>query len=257
MWRRWLTSRATRRAPQNVAPGDLAHLVRRAHKPSVEDYVRARLRMWWRRDAGMLGFAGELPDLEGPSLEAVINRMIDRMRPAKARRGTAANTAVPTRSSSSAPTTKTKTRRWPGPRNRCWWSRCQPKARPRSPGSRYRTRWSNRYARTPRSNRCSSTTANTSPPVPGARHSHPRSPEPCCCATGIAGGRDANDAPACRSITSNPAAGAAATLANLAAVCTGGGTDHHTKLVPHGSWKLVGNPNQPDGLELIRHEGVH
>jgi hypothetical protein len=44
-------------------------------------------------------------------------------------------------------------------------------------------------------------------------------------------------------------------IANLAAVCTGGGTDHHTKLVPHGPWKLVGNPNQPDGLRLIDTRG--
>ena len=41
-------------------------------------------------------------------------------------------------------------------------------------------------------------------------------------------------------------------IANLAAVCTGGGTDHHTKLVPHGDWLLEGNPNQPDGLRLTR-----
>jgi HNH endonuclease len=40
-------------------------------------------------------------------------------------------------------------------------------------------------------------------------------------------------------------------LANLAAVCTGGGSDHHAKLVPHGDWALAGNPNQPDGLRLV------
>jgi hypothetical protein len=39
-------------------------------------------------------------------------------------------------------------------------------------------------------------------------------------------------------------------IANLAAVCVGGATDHHTKLVPHGPWHLTGNPNQPDGLHL-------
>ncbi len=41
-------------------------------------------------------------------------------------------------------------------------------------------------------------------------------------------------------------------LANLAAVCTGGGTDHHARLIPHGHWVLTGNPNQPDGLRLVR-----
>jgi Domain of unknown function (DUF222) len=75
-----------RRGP-HVAPADLAHLVRRTRKPSVEE-SRARrqarsLRMWWRRDAGMPGFAGELPDLDGARFEAFINRMINRMRPAK------------------------------------------------------------------------------------------------------------------------------------------------------------------------------
>jgi hypothetical protein len=36
-------------------------------------------------------------------------------------------------------------------------------------------------------------------------------------------------------------------IANLAAVCP----THHRLLVPHGSLALVGNPNQPDGLELV------
>jgi hypothetical protein len=36
---------------------------------------------------------------------------------------------------------------------------------------------------------------------------------------------------------------------NLAAVCLPAG--HHQKLVPHGPWALVGNPNRPDGLRLV------
>jgi len=36
----------------------------------------------------------------------------------------------------------------------------------------------------------------------------------------------------------------------------GGGTDHHTKLVPHGEWALVGNPNRPDGLRLVRRDAL-
>jgi hypothetical protein len=39
-------------------------------------------------------------------------------------------------------------------------------------------------------------------------------------------------------------------LANLAAVCRSGG--HHGLLVPTGTWALLGNPNQPDGLQLVR-----
>jgi Domain of unknown function (DUF222)/HNH endonuclease len=38
---------------------------------------------------------------------------------------------------------------------------------------------------------------------------------------------------------------------NLAAVCTLAG--HHQMLIPNGPWALVGNPNQPDGLRLVRY----
>jgi hypothetical protein len=38
-------------------------------------------------------------------------------------------------------------------------------------------------------------------------------------------------------------------ISNLAAVCGSGG--HHGVLVPTGRWAL-GNPNQPDGLRLVR-----
>ncbi len=34
---------------------------------------------------------------------------------------------------------------------------------------------------------------------------------------------------------------------NLASVAS----THHRKLIPHGPWALVGNPNQPDGLSLV------
>ena len=36
---------------------------------------------------------------------------------------------------------------------------------------------------------------------------------------------------------------------NLAVVSTADG--HHPMLIPTGPWCLVGNPNQPDGLELV------
>jgi HNH endonuclease len=39
---------------------------------------------------------------------------------------------------------------------------------------------------------------------------------------------------------------------NLALACVGGGTDHHGLLAPNGASLLLGNPNQPDGLHLIR-----
>lgn len=36
-------------------------------------------------------------------------------------------------------------------------------------------------------------------------------------------------------------------ISNLAAVCPA----HHRLLIPHGVLELVGNPNLPDGLELV------
>jgi hypothetical protein len=43
-------------------------------------------------------------------------------------------------------------------------------------------------------------------------------------------------------------------IANLAAVCVGGGTDHHPPLAPQGPYLLLGNPNQPDGLRLVHRD---
>jgi hypothetical protein len=38
---------------------------------------------------------------------------------------------------------------------------------------------------------------------------------------------------------------------NLCLVCEGGSSDHHRQLNPHGRYRLVGNPNEVDGLQLI------
>jgi hypothetical protein len=40
-------------------------------------------RMWWRKDSGMLSVRGELPDVDGALVESVFNRMCDRQRPPK------------------------------------------------------------------------------------------------------------------------------------------------------------------------------
>ena len=42
---------------------------------------------------------------------------------------------------------------------------------------------------------------------------------------------------------------------NLALVCDGG-ADHHGMLAPEGPYLLLGNPNLPDGLHLIRVEDL-
>jgi 5-methylcytosine-specific restriction endonuclease McrA len=43
-------------------------------------------------------------------------------------------------------------------------------------------------------------------------------------------------------------------ISNLAAVCTVIG--HHQMLIPTGPWALVGNPNAPDGLHLVRYHDL-
>ena len=68
-----------RRAP-NVAPSDLARMVRTRRTPTMDE-ARARraargLRMWWQPDRGMLAIRGELADLDGSRFENTINRMI-------------------------------------------------------------------------------------------------------------------------------------------------------------------------------------
>jgi hypothetical protein len=41
---------------------------------------------------------------------------------------------------------------------------------------------------------------------------------------------------------------------NLAAVCTS--RRHHQMLIPNGPWALIGNPNLPDGLRLVRYKDL-
>jgi hypothetical protein len=77
------------RAP-NTAPADLARMARTRQKPSLEE-SRARhrarsFRMWWEKERGMLCVHGELPDVLGKRLEATIDRITDRMKPAKGER---------------------------------------------------------------------------------------------------------------------------------------------------------------------------
>src|SRR3954447_8630613 len=75
-----------RRAP-NVAPCDLARLARSASKPTVED-GRARhearfLRIWRQSDTGMVHLRGASPDVMGAKFEATIQKLAEAMRPAK------------------------------------------------------------------------------------------------------------------------------------------------------------------------------
>jgi hypothetical protein len=75
-----------RRAP-NVTPADLARAARSKKKPSVEEsqarHAARNFRMWWEGERGMLQVRGELPDAMGAKLEATVQKLTERMRPAR------------------------------------------------------------------------------------------------------------------------------------------------------------------------------
>jgi Domain of unknown function (DUF222)/HNH endonuclease len=77
-----------RRAPK-VAAADLARLARNLAKPTVEDaparYAARGLRMWWTPDRGMLHLHGQFPDVMGEKLEKTIHRMTEKAKPVKGR----------------------------------------------------------------------------------------------------------------------------------------------------------------------------
>jgi uncharacterized protein DUF222/HNH endonuclease len=255
------------RAP-NTAPVDLARMARTCRKPTAEE-GRARrdarsLRMWWKPNTGMLQVRGELPDVDGARFEATINRMVDRMRPPKGEawdtrdhRGADALVELCDRSEHTDDNDDNDDN-----------NDCRMSLAPRplfvvevpqhGPAEIAGIPLPDAMVEQLRANaaiepvlvddhgaRLATCTRRSvlSPKITRAvllRDGHCRWPG-CERGTGLqihhlvprswGGGDD---------------------IANLAAVCTGGGTDHHTKLVPHGDWILEGNPNQPDGLRLTR-----
>ncbi|MET0919875.1 MAG: HNH endonuclease [Acidimicrobiia bacterium] len=251
---------------QNMSPDDLARQRRAQSKPTADDAHRRRqarsLRMWWTPGTGMLSLRGELPDLDGARFEATINKMIEQMRPPKGHpwdsyehRGADAlmqlirAQADAERPLPDGPESHEATRAHepvlvvhvpldgpaevagvPLPHTMVEQLRANSviepvlvdeRGEPITVGRRGRA-LSPKIARAVllRDGHCR---------VPGCErrrglqihHLVPRS----------WGGTD--------------------DISNLAAVCTGGPSDHHATLVPHGRWVLLGNPNQPDGLELV------
>jgi hypothetical protein len=239
------------RAP-HTAPADLARMVRTQRKPTAAE-SRARrearhLRMWWDKDQGLLQLRGALADVDGARFEAVIQRMTDKMRPAKgqswARWEHRAADALVTLAEkyetvevpAGAPSPLLVVEIPPeGPATvagiplpDALVEQLRANARIEAvlvtePGETFGKR-----------------TAALSPKVTRAvllRDGHCRIPG-CERRHGLEvhhlqprswGGSD--------------------DIANLAAVCRGA---HHQMLIPHGPWVLVGNPYQPDGLRLKR-----
>jgi hypothetical protein len=74
-----------RRAP-NVDPLELARQARKLTKPSAEEsrarHAAREFKMWWNRDQKMLQLRGQLPDLMGATFEATIIAVTEQMKPA-------------------------------------------------------------------------------------------------------------------------------------------------------------------------------
>jgi len=246
-----------RRAPQ-VALADLARLARAKETPTAADGLARRaaraLGMWWRRDAGMLDGRFSIPDIDGALVESVFNQMIDEMRPAKgrpwetrARRGADAlvelcrDYADVKAVSGPAPhlvvqvpvSGPAEIAGIPLPDAMVEALRASAKIEPVLVDDTGLPMAAGR------------TMPVLSPKVKRAvllRDGHCRWPG-CTRRTGLevhhlwpiswGGGDDQS---------------------NLAAVCTGGGTDHHPLLAPHGPYLLLGNPNRPDGLRLVHRD---
>jgi hypothetical protein len=73
------------RAP-DCSPSELQRMARAQRTPTAEESMvrhRARsLRLWWNDEKTVLHVRGELPDLLGAKVEATINDMVERARPA-------------------------------------------------------------------------------------------------------------------------------------------------------------------------------
>ncbi|MBM3694034.1 MAG: DUF222 domain-containing protein, partial [Actinobacteria bacterium] len=74
-------------AASRWSPQDLAQEARRRRPPTAADAAARRearhLRWWWDRERGMLALRGELPDIDGATVETVLTEMVERMRPAR------------------------------------------------------------------------------------------------------------------------------------------------------------------------------
>ncbi|MBM3659848.1 MAG: DUF222 domain-containing protein [Actinobacteria bacterium] len=243
------------------APGwsaaDLAQKARELRTPTIED-ARARraareLRWWWNQDQGMLHLRGALPDVDGATFELVVKQMIEGRKPAPGQawepwerraadalmdlvhayreRRTDETTSVPgahlvVQVPLSGPATVVGI---PLPDAMVEKLRASARIEPHLVDAQGATVAIGRTesvftakakrAILMRDGKCRIGGCDVRGPL-DVHHLVPRS----------WGGTDRID--------------------NGAAVCTGSGR-HHEMLVPHGPYLLLGNPNQPDGLELV------
>ena len=75
-----------RRGP-NCSPFELERMARSRRGVTAAEAAARReareLKWWWERDTGMLGLRGRIPDVEGALVRGVLERMVERMRPAQ------------------------------------------------------------------------------------------------------------------------------------------------------------------------------
>ena len=240
------------------SPEDLADAVRRQKKPTPEDAAARRaareLRYWWNRDSGMLDGRFSLPDVDGATFELVLNQMIEGMRPGPGQRwetrehrgADALMQLVEAFRSRNAHETTTvpgaqlhvevplagpaTVAGIPLPDSMVEKLRASARIEPhlvdehgnRIVIGRSESVLSSKAKRAVllRDGKCRIDGCEVRGPL-DVHHLVPRS----------WGGTD--------------------TMDNLAAVCKGG-CGHHGILVPHGPYILLGNPNRPDGLTLLR-----
>lgn len=245
------------RAP-NLSPGDLKRMAARRHTPTREDAQARRearhLGFWWNREAGMLDGRFSLPDLDGALVENVLNHMIDRMRPAKGqpwdtRAHRAADALVELcRSSSGGEPTGTPlntvvvevpidgpatVKGVPLSAEQIEALRAQARVEPVVVDKR------GAPVATGRARRAISDKTRRAVLLRDAKCRWPG----CERRTGL----DVHHTiPVCWGGTDD--------VNGLVAACVGGGTDHHHRLVPHGEWWLLGNPNLPDGMRLVHRD---
>jgi hypothetical protein len=236
---------------QNVDAEALGRLARRASKPSTGD-SRARhaarsLRMWWTPDKAMLHLHGQLPDVMGAEFEAAILALSEQMKPGKGQvwdsfehRAADALVALCAMHGDDRPSSAPLTV-------------LQVAVRLEGPAEIAGVPIADSLLEQLRANASIEPVLVGDDGAPIAIGSRVPALSPKIrravllrdgkCRVPGCGRRHGLESHHLRPRTW----GGADELANLAAVCP----THHRQLVPHGTKALVGNPNLPEGLELV------
>ncbi|MEI8001882.1 MAG: HNH endonuclease [Actinomycetes bacterium] len=245
------------RAPR-CTPVDLQRMVRAQRTPTADESRRRfearELRTWWDETTGMLRGRFALPDLQGAAFESVIDQLVERQRPRRGepwerreRRAADALTALVERFQGATDTIAEGIR-----------PKVVVHVPPSGPGEvGGGVMLADETLEQLRVNCVIEAVVvdDHGSPIGMARAIRALSPR----RTRAVLTRDgACRFPGCGTRTGLEvhhlvprSAGGTDEISNLAAVCA----PHHRRLVPHGRLRLVGNPNRPDGLELVEADG--